>query len=412
MSRQKKINFSVMSDSDIEALMDSVEIEDDFEDSDNSISDPDYICDQINPDEDGMINDCLQKLDDSSFMDAINLTMNTSNISVNSTQTPTTSNEVLAQTRLDETGAESHSTQKKTDSEVEKSYKSQKRARSPLPAIEASGPKVAPSDGGFTGGDLDNINKDSLEFKNIVWRKRFMQLHVNEVAFRGKTDLPSEVKKLKTPIDFFTYFFTDELFELIYMETNRALFCVVTSMLPSILVGKQLSGYFREQNTKKVQKLPHEASCRCEESCYHIRIRLVLFCGKEIKTQEFSVLLTETRELYLKNYGWYNMPSSVHTVLVHGCDVIKYFDLPIGSLSEEALECSHKNHTRKTGRVQSNTDLMTRLILSSDPLVAFKRNIKQRNKYSKGSDLSFIKYIVESDEADNEMESSEDSETD
>ncbi|XP_067616603.1 piggyBac transposable element-derived protein 1-like [Eurosta solidaginis] len=74
----------------------------------------------------------------------------------------------------------------------------------------------------YFSSDLDNINKDSLEFKNIVWRKRFMQLHVNEVAFRGKTDLPSEVKKLKTPIDFFTYFFTDELFELIYMETNRA----------------------------------------------------------------------------------------------------------------------------------------------------------------------------------------------
>ncbi|XP_017484189.1 PREDICTED: uncharacterized protein LOC108372867 [Rhagoletis zephyria] len=153
----------------------------------------------------------------------------------------------------------------------------------------------------------------------------------------------------------------------------------------------------------------------------------VLSCGKQIKTQEFSVLLNETRELYLRNYGWYNMPSSVHKVLVHGCDVIKYFDLPIGSLSEEALECSHKNirkyrlnRSRKTGRLQSNTDLMTRLILSSDPLVAFKRNIKQRNKYLKGSDLSFNKYIVESDEADKSMESfesvitsssSEDSET-
>lgn len=49
-----------------------------------------------------------------------------------------------------------------------------------------------------------------------------MQLHVNEVAFRGKTDLPFEVKKLQTPVDFFCYFFTDDLAELISLETNRA----------------------------------------------------------------------------------------------------------------------------------------------------------------------------------------------
>jgi len=47
-------------------------------------------------------------------------------------------------------------------------------------------------------------------------------LHVNEVAFRGNTDLPSEVKNLQSPIEFFTYFFTDDLIDLIILETNRA----------------------------------------------------------------------------------------------------------------------------------------------------------------------------------------------
>lgn len=68
------------------------------------------------------------------------------------------------------------------------------------------------------------------------------------------------------------------------------------------------------------------------------------------------------------------MPCSVHKVLIHGCEVINYFELPIGtlninflisennindifitgSLSEEALEANHKfsrsnrlSHTKK-----------------------------------------------------------------
>lgn len=67
-----------------------------------------------------------------------------------------------------------------------------------------------------------NINKDSTEFKGILWRKMSMQLHVNEVAFRGKIDLPWQVKKLQTPFNFFSYFFTDDLTDLISLETNRA----------------------------------------------------------------------------------------------------------------------------------------------------------------------------------------------
>lgn len=67
-----------------------------------------------------------------------------------------------------------------------------------------------------------NISKDSLEFKKILWRKMSLQLHVNEVCFRGKTNLPVEVLNLKTPLEFFSYFFTDELIDLIALETNRA----------------------------------------------------------------------------------------------------------------------------------------------------------------------------------------------
>lgn len=48
-----------------------------------------------------------------------------------------------------------------------------------------------------------------------------MCLHVNEVAFRGDSSLPLAVEQLKTPMEFFNYFFTDDVIELIVVETNR-----------------------------------------------------------------------------------------------------------------------------------------------------------------------------------------------
>lgn len=49
-----------------------------------------------------------------------------------------------------------------------------------------------------------------------------MRLHINEVAFRGDSSLPDEIKMLETPFEIFSYFFTSEIFELIANETNRA----------------------------------------------------------------------------------------------------------------------------------------------------------------------------------------------
>lgn len=117
-------------------------------------------------------------------------------------------------------------------------YKPAKRPRSPLPVIEATGPQIVPSAGGFTlpgisikksvchflyvnFSALDMIDKNSTEFAKILWRNNSIRLHVNEVAFRGNSALPDEVKNLKTPMDYFCYFFTDELIDLIVLETNR-----------------------------------------------------------------------------------------------------------------------------------------------------------------------------------------------
>lgn len=70
-----------------------------------------------------------------------------------------------------------------------------------------------------------------------------------------------------------------------------------------------------------------------------------------------------------------------------------------GSLSEEALEASHKiirkvrlSHTRKNSRQNTNKDLLTHLIISSHPGITSKRHKMPKLKHSTINDLS--KYIL------------------
>lgn len=160
----------------------------------------------------------------------------------------------------------------------------------------------------------------------------------------------------------------------------------------------------------------------------------VLSCGSPINVNAFKDLLTITRNMYLIHYGWYYMPSTVHKILVHGCDVIEFFNLPIGiinnliiiillyniinilflgCLSEEALEANHKNvrktrlsHTRKTSRENTNKDLMAYLLLNSDPVLSSKRSIKNNHTFSLAGIEKYIlienvdpeNHIIEDDE--------------
>lgn len=59
-------------------------------------------------------------------------------------------------------------------------------------------------------------------FPKLVWRKASLQMHVNEVVFRGKSSLPPEIRELKTPMEVFLYFFNDEIIDIIVTETNAA----------------------------------------------------------------------------------------------------------------------------------------------------------------------------------------------
>ncbi|XP_050308009.1 uncharacterized protein LOC126744581 isoform X1 [Anthonomus grandis grandis] len=74
---------------------------------------------------------------------------------------------------------------------------------------------------------------------------------------------------------------------------------------------------------------------------FHLILR-ILASGCNIDITNFRILLNDTRRLYLHLYSWYYMPRSVHKVLVHGCDIIDFFELPIGQLAEDALEARHR----------------------------------------------------------------------
>jgi len=54
----------------------------------------------------------------------------------------------------------------------------------------------------------------------------------------------------------------------------------------------------------------------------------VLASGHEINTDAFKVYGVETAKLFVSLYPWYNMPASVHKILLHGAEVIEHALLP------------------------------------------------------------------------------------
>lgn len=123
----------------------------------------------------------------------------------------------------------------------------------------------------------------------------------------------------------------------------------------------------------------------------------IISSGSIVNTDHFSILLKETFDIYLKLYSWYFMPATVHKVLVHGIGFIKYTTIPIGYLSEEAIESSHKiirkarlEHTRKCDREATNKDLFVYLLLHSEPTISI---LSQKNN-SNNESLKDIEYYI------------------
>ncbi|GFG29189.1 hypothetical protein Cfor_05007, partial [Coptotermes formosanus] len=58
--------------------------------------------------------------------------------------------------------------------------------------------------------------------------------------------------------------------------------------------------------------------------------------------EAFERYAEDVAKLYVREYGWYDMPMSMHKILIHGHLLISSAQLPIGQLAEEAQEARHK----------------------------------------------------------------------
>lgn len=104
-----------------------------------------------------------------------------------------------------------------------------------------------------------------------------------------------------------------------------------------------------------------------------------------MNSEKYDSYAKDTLKLYLQLHPWYRMPPSIHKILVHGSRAIQLASFPIGTLSEEAQEARNKDYirfrrqnTRKTSRIDTNTDILHMFLISSDPLITSKitQNIK------------------------------------
>lgn len=126
----------------------------------------------------------------------------------------------------------------------------------------------------------------------------------------------------------------------------------------------------------------------------------VLSCGHEINHEKFDTYSKETAKLFVTKYPWFYMPVTLHKVLIHGSDIIKVALLPIGQLSEDALEARHKDmkryrtsNTRKNSRKNTMCDLLNSLLISSDPFIASLREkpqIKKKNAMARISKFAYL----------------------
>ena len=90
---------------------------------------------------------------------------------------------------------------------------------------------------------------------------------------------------------------------------------------------------------------------------------------------------------------------------MHGVSMIEHIIIPIGQMSEEALESRNKDvrkfrtgNIRKISRITTNLDLFHRLLETSDPLISSKREMSQNPKKPFHPDARFLLDMGDTDE--------------
>lgn len=111
-----------------------------------------------------------------------------------------------------------------------------------------------------------------------------------------------------------------------------------------------------------------------------------------VDPKKFGDFCLETAKKFVALYEWYNMPPTLHKILIHGKDIVEKCIFPVGLLSEEAQESRNKDykkyrlrHSRKCSRIATNEDIMHRMMVTSDPMIS---NLTPSFSKKKHSDIS------------------------
>ncbi|KAJ8676867.1 hypothetical protein QAD02_012654 [Eretmocerus hayati] len=150
---------------------------------------------------------------------------------------------------------------------------------------------------------------------------------------------------------------------------------------------------------------------------FHVTL-FVIPCGEEVRTEEFRQYNHETAREFVRLYPWFEMPTTMHLILIHGHILIRKNHSAIGLCSEEPLESSHKvlksfreHHARKSDRVLTNTDVFRRLLLHSDPLISSYTAKKPHVKRTLTDEMkSLLNLEPDEDKIDSAIDSNSESE--
>ena len=62
-----------------------------------------------------------------------------------------------------------------------------------------------------------------------------------------------------------------------------------------------------------------------------------MVCGYSVNSEAFRTYTYSTAEIFVREYPWFYMPSSVHKILINGTGIIKYVGLLNGMMPQQAL---------------------------------------------------------------------------
>lgn len=141
-------------------------------------------------------------------------------------------------------------------------------------------------------------------------------------------------------------------------------------------------------------------------------------CGYAICTHSFRQYALQLAKQIVCKYPWYNMPTLIHKLLIHGPEIIDSSLLPIGQMSEDAQESCNKfikiyrrDFSRQNFRKKTMEDVFLRFFIASDPYVSSCRKLPAKPLKSLSPEvLSLLSSPKESRNKDEEIESSSASE--